>query len=107
VPQLMTIRRVVLGPNHRQPARVGATIHSGGTTRPVPPFIALQIARYPGEESCYLFHFAKDGEGTDTFHESLEEALDHAEHLYGVRQTEWAEVNVVFGSDEGADNKRQ
>jgi len=103
----MTIRRVALGCNHRQPARVGATIHSEGTTKPVPPFIALQIARYPGEESCYLFHFAKDGEGTDTFHESLEEALDHAEHLYGVDKAEWAEVNVVFGSDEGADDKSQ
>jgi hypothetical protein len=43
--------------------------------RPVPTFIALQIARYPGEESCYVFYFAKDGVGTDTFHESLEEAL--------------------------------
>ena len=107
MPQLMTIRRVALGPNHRQPARVGATIHSGGTARPVPPFIALQIARYPGEESCYLFHFAKDGEGSDTFHESVEEALDHAEYLYGVDKSEWAEVNVVFGSDEGADGKSQ
>src|SRR4051812_14881086 len=103
----MTIRRVALGPNHRQPARGGATIHGGGTTRPVPPFIALQIAHYSSEESCYLFHFARDGESTDTLHESLEEALGHAEHLYGVRQTEWAEVNVVFGSDKGADDEGQ
>jgi hypothetical protein len=96
----MTIRRVALGTDHRQPARVGATIHSGGTTRPVPPFIELQIARYPGEESCYLFHVARDGEGTDTFHESLEEALDRAEYLYGVKRTEWVDVNFPFGSDE-------
>jgi hypothetical protein len=75
--------------------------------KPVPPFIALQIARYPGEESCYLFHFAKDGVGTDTFHESLEEALGHAEHLYGVDKAEWAEVNVVFGSVNDADGKCQ
>ena len=107
MPQLTTIRRVALGPYHRQPARVGATIHSEGTARPVPPFVALQIARYPGEESCYLFHLAKDGEGTDTFHESLGEALDHAEHLYGVEKTEWVDVNFVFGSDEDAHDKRQ
>ena len=100
MPQLMTIKRVALGPDHRQPARVGATIHSGGTTRPVPPFIELQIARYAGEESCYLFHVARDGDGTDTFHESLEEALDHAEYLYGVKRTEWVDVNFPFGSDE-------
>ena len=106
MPQLMTIRWVVLGAHHRQPARVGSTIHSGGTTTPVPPFVMLQIARYPGEESCYLFHFAKNGEGTDTFHDSLNEAFDHAEHLYGVSRTEWVEVNFPFGSDEPAKDRQ-
>jgi hypothetical protein len=50
---------------------------------------------------------AKDGVGTDPFHDSLEEAFDHVEHLYGVDKAEWAEVNVVFGSDKGADDKCQ
>lgn len=103
----MTIRRVVLGPHHKQPLRVGTTIHSGGTTTPFPPFVALQIARYPGEESCYLFHFGKHQDGTDTFHESLEEAFDHAEHIYGVSRTEWSEVDFPFGSDEPASEKGQ
>ena len=84
----------------QQPNRVGATIHAGGTARPVPPFVALQIAHYPGEESCYLFHIAQDGKGTDTFHESLEESLAHAENLYGVKRTEWLDVIFPSGSDE-------
>lgn len=103
--QLMTIKQIALCPHHRQPARVGTIIHGGGITRPVPPIVALQIARYPGEESCYLFHFAKNGEGTDTFHESLEEAVDHAEQLYGVSRAEWGNVNFPFGSDEHAEDK--
>jgi hypothetical protein len=48
MPELMTIKRVALGPHHLQPARIGVTIRGGGTTRPVPPFVALQIAHYPG-----------------------------------------------------------
>jgi len=107
MPELMTIRRVVLGPHHQQPARVGTTIHSQETTTPSPPFVALEIARYPDGESCYLFHFGKNGDGTDTFHESLEEAFDYAEHLYGVRRTEWAEVTFPFGSDEPAKDTSQ
>jgi hypothetical protein len=100
MPELMTIKRVALGPHHLQPARIGVTIRGGGTTRPVPPFVALQIAHYPGGKSYYLFHIAKDGDGTDTLHESLEEALGHAEYLYGVKRTEWLDVNFPFGCDE-------
>jgi hypothetical protein len=100
MPNLMTIKQVGLTGNHRQPVRVGATIHAGGMTIPTPPFRALQIAQYPGEESCYLFHFSGQGEGTDTFHESLDEALAYAEQLYGVSRAEWTDVSFPFGSDE-------
>jgi hypothetical protein len=98
--ELISIKRVVLAAHHSQPKRVGAAIHAGGTTRPAPPFVGLQIAHYPGEKSCYLFHIPEHGEGTDTFHESIEEALAHAEQLYGVVKSEWDDVNLPFGSDE-------
>lgn len=75
MPDLITIKQVALGGHHRQPSRVGASIHPGGTVIPTPPFRALQIAQYPGEESCYLFHLSEQDEGTDTFHNSLDEAL--------------------------------
>lgn len=100
MPQFMAIKRVALSAHHLQPARVGTTIHAGGSVIPIPPFVELQIARYDGEESCYLFHIAQNGESTDTFHESLDEALTHAEHLYGVKSTEWLDVNYPFGSDQ-------
>jgi hypothetical protein len=97
----MTIKRVVLKPHHLQPAEVGATIHAGGTMNPRSPFAALEIARYTDQKSCYLlFHIAASGESTDTEHESLQEALRCAEDLYGVKESEWLDVNSPSGSDE-------
>jgi hypothetical protein len=97
---LISIKKVVLGERHSQPERVGATITAESTTIPKPPFASLEIAHYPGEDSCYLFHISSNGEGTDTFHETLDEALDYAQVLYGVQPSEWLDVNQVFGSNE-------
>lgn len=94
--EFIMIKRVVLTPHHLQPAGVGITIHARGTMNPGPPFAELQIARYTGEESCYLFHIAADGESTDTSHDSLQEALRDAEGLYGVKESEWLDVNIPF-----------
>jgi len=100
MPEFVEIRRVLLGPEHLHPAKVGATIHAGGVMRPNAPFAKLRIARYTGEESCYMFHIARNGESTDTWHETLSDALHEAESLYGVKETDWLVVNVPFGTDE-------
>jgi len=39
----------------------------------------LEIAPYPNEHSCYLFHLSKNGELADTWHQTLVEACDQAE----------------------------
>ena len=98
--QFVSIKKVALGERHRQPERVGATITAKGTTTPKPPFASLEIARYLGDDSCYLFHISSNGEGTDTWHETLDDALDYAEDLYGVKRSEWLDVNHAFGSNE-------
>jgi hypothetical protein len=92
----IAIKKVALASHHSQPESVGATIHAGGTIRPGPPFRELQIAHYEGEKSCYLFHISDGGESTDTFHDSVEEAMQHAEDLYGVEKSEWTDVNARF-----------
>lgn len=97
---LITIKEVELSSHHRQHNRVGATIHPGGKVIPVPPFRALQIAQYPREESCYCLHLSEQRRGTDTLHESLDEALVYAELLYGVTRAELIDVQFPFGSDE-------
>ena len=100
MPDFIELKRVSLGPQHLQPSEIGATIHAGGVMEPKAPFAELKIARYVGEESCYMFHIAKNGESTDTWHETLSDALRDAEDLYGVKESDWLEVNVPFGSDE-------
>lgn len=96
MPRFIALKKVVLGPHHSQPKSVGATIHAGGTMRPSPPFGELQIARYEGEESCYLFHMSEGGGSTDTLHDSLEEAMQYAQDLYGVMPGEWVDVDAPF-----------
>jgi hypothetical protein len=54
------------------------------------------ITQYPGKLSCYLMHICEDGSGTDTWHESLEDALLQAEWEFGVRLEEWTETNEPF-----------
>ncbi|MGQ9547059.1 MAG: hypothetical protein ACUVWS_00380, partial [Roseiflexus sp.] len=53
------------------------------------PAAGLAICQYEGETSCYLFGCDSDWNAvTDTWHETLEDALDQAEFEYeGVSKT--------------------
>jgi len=86
------VKEVSLGPHHRQPERVGATITADGTMDPASPFSTLELAHYEGDESYYLFHISADGQSTDTWHETLNDAFKHAEQLYGVQRHEWTDI---------------
>jgi hypothetical protein len=49
----------------------------------IPPAKALAIAQYPGEENVYLFGLDERGEiQSDTWHETVEDALDQADFEY-------------------------
>lgn len=98
LPPFVEIKRVTLGPHHLQPAGVGVTIYEGGKMEPKPPFSGLKVMHFVGEESCYVFHIAQNGESTDTFHESLGEALRDVEETYGVKESEWIDVDAPLDS---------
>jgi hypothetical protein len=68
----------------------GATRHVAAGTE-LGPAAALAIARYDGREGFYLFYLDDDGTvATDTFHDSVEEALGQAAFEYvGLR---WSDV---------------
>jgi hypothetical protein len=88
-PTMRTLRRVTLGPHHH----AGLTKHTIRDTdgeQRFPPFVSLEIASYDGEASCYLFHICGDGQVADTWHQTLDEALDQAEQEFGVRPEEWS-----------------
>jgi hypothetical protein len=49
----------------------------------IPPAKALAIVRYPGEDNVYLFGIDDNGQGqSDTWHETVEDALAQAEYEY-------------------------
>jgi hypothetical protein len=87
-PALQTLRRVKLG-SHHHAGLTNHTIRDGNAERSFPAFVSLEIASYPGEEGCYLFHLCDDGQVADTWHQNLDEAMNQAEWEFGVRQEEW------------------
>ncbi len=54
-----------------------------------PPFIGLEIATYGPDDGFYLLYISPEGLGTDTWHETLNDALDQAQFEFGVKTHEW------------------
>jgi len=80
------LKQVVLGPQH---VPTGKTHHYDGE-KELPRAAMLKIVKYDDEDGFYLLHFDADGiEITDTFHESVEDALAQAEWEYRVKLGEW------------------
>jgi hypothetical protein len=76
----------------------GATQHSYGQViegelvsgPPMEPFEALAIVQYENESDHYLLYLDADWEPvTDTWHESLEHAMDQAEYEYEGITPKW------------------
>ncbi|GAB1689264.1 hypothetical protein [Krasilnikovia sp. M28-CT-15] len=83
---------VQLGPQHRP---TGLTRHyygvPGGDRAEVPPPVSLRIVQYEGDEpNAYLFYCDESGEElTDTYHDTIADAMDQAEAEFGVQHHEW------------------
>ena len=84
------IRQIRLGQKHQQ---TGRTRHLHGTQE-LPPPAFLQVVQYSEDPGFYLLYFDSTGhELTDTYHETLEGALEQALWEFGVEPTEWEAVN--------------
>ncbi|HLP41412.1 MAG TPA: hypothetical protein VK465_07895 [Fibrobacteria bacterium] len=80
------IKRIKLKPFN---APTGNTRHFLGQTELAPPS-ELVIVQYPEDPGFYLLYLDTDGEElTDTYHETLEKALDQAEWEFGVKPADW------------------
>lgn len=90
--RMVSIQRVRLS-SHHHASRTKHTKHDATGAAPFPRFIALEIATYPGEQGFYLFHICADGQGTDTWHESLDAAIDQAGWEFGVKREEWTRAD--------------
>jgi len=80
------LRRIVLGPQHRP---TGRTRHFYGRVElPLPS--ELRIVQYSGDPGFYLLYCDELGnELTDTYHDTLEEAMAQADWEFGVKPDEW------------------
>jgi len=92
--ELITRKKITLQPHHLRPGRTLHYIEDADGRREFAPFISLEIASYPNEDSCYLFHISEDGQMADTWHQSVEEAMEQAEFEFEVRSDEWTDVTA-------------
>jgi hypothetical protein len=70
----------------------GKTVHySGRNELPVP--FSLEIIQYNDDAGYYLFYLDKNGEvQTDTYHDSLQAAMEQAQWEFDISEDDWEEV---------------
>jgi hypothetical protein len=84
------LRRIHLIEGRHQPT--GATKHHHGSAELSPPS-QLEIVRYPDDAGFYLLYPDDEGsELTDTYHDSLPEAMRQASREFRVEEDEWEEI---------------
>jgi hypothetical protein len=80
------LRRIYLGPSHNP---TGKTRHYAGELL-LPSPAELHIVKYSGDIGYYLLYLDGSGEEmTDTFHETIQSAMDQAEWEFQVKPNEW------------------
>ena len=83
------IKSIHLGNKHKS---TGATRHYSGTVEITQQIVLLQIVQCPNDNGYYLLYLDNEGaELTDTYHESLEAALDQAPFEFCVQPEGWIE----------------
>ena len=94
----MAVRKVQLAEHHLSPGRTNHVLLDSRGRRPFAPFNELVVAHYPGTTGYYLMHHSVDGMATDTWHETLEDALFQREWEFEVKPEEWLEVNEPYAA---------
>jgi hypothetical protein len=92
--EMVAIKKVVLTGHHLRPGRTKHTLADSQGQREFPPFTSLEIAQFAGDSGYYLLHLCENGQGTDTWHATLDDALHQAEYEFEVKPEEWTESNV-------------
>lgn len=88
----LIVRRVTLGVGH---LRTGNVRHYGGGKLLSTPMSLMVVEFGPGQYN--LIHLDEDGqEMTDTFHESVTDALSQAEIEFRVKPTEWRTTEEAY-----------
>jgi len=83
------LKRVLLGPQHHA---TGKTRHYHGEAA-LPQPSELLIAQYAGDPGFYLLYFDASGnELTDTYDDSIDEAMTQADFEFEVKPSHWQDA---------------
>jgi hypothetical protein len=94
--EFRSLLRVELGSHHLRPGRTNHRISDSSGIRDFPPFKALEICSYPGDSGFYLMYEPETGQGTDTHHETLEDALSQAQWEFNILPAEWIKTDRPY-----------
>jgi hypothetical protein len=87
--QHFPLKSVILTDRHKP---TGMTSHYLGAEKLSAPY-SLIITKYPNDDGVYLMYLDREGkEVTDTFHDTVEEAMEQAKFEFGVQVTEWNDL---------------
>jgi hypothetical protein len=86
------LMRVDLRPHHLSPGRTRHILKDASGSRPFPPFKALERVQFEGDGGFYLMYVPESGTGTDTWHQSIDDALHQAEWEFDVKPGEWMKL---------------
>lgn len=87
------LKQLELQPHHSAKSRTRHYLPSDHAN-PHPQFVTLKIAKFDNDPGYYLYCLTAEGEETDTYHSSMEEALEQAEFEFGVAKEEWVDVGT-------------
>ena len=74
----------------------GRTTHLIGN-QPMPKPTSLQIAQYDNDAGFYLFYLNEKNEiMTDTWHQTIEDAIEQAEWEFQIDSKGWVTVTLVL-----------
>jgi hypothetical protein len=88
--------RVELAAHHLRPGRAKHSLKDASGLHDFAPFKALEICSASPDGGFYLLYEPETGPGTDTWHQTLDDAFGQAEWEFGVSPAEWIKTDRPY-----------
>ena len=93
---LTSLLRVQLSAHHVRPGRTKHRLSDASGIHEFSPFKALEVCSGADDGGFYLMYEPETRAGTDTWHQTLEDAMHQAEWEFGVTADEWIKTDRLF-----------
>jgi hypothetical protein len=81
--------RSEIRPENRRLGVVNHTLITESGSGTFSDFVRLEIVSYGSDTGFYLLHLCADGTGTDTWHQTIDDAFEQAELEFHVSHEDW------------------